>query len=644
LKTLGKKIISVIVALLFVANAATARRLVFIGLDGWAGNTYETSDMPYTKQLANEGALTLEKRAVLPSSSAVNWASIFMGVGPEVHGYLNWGSKAPEMQQPSGTVTKDNIFPTVFQEARRQHPDAHMAYFYEWDGMKYLADTLAFNHHEQTKDGETAAKVAAYIKANKPDVAVAIFNNPDHAGHSKGWGSPEYYAAMTELDKYVACIVEAVKEAGLADETTVMITGDHGGINKGHGSTSMDEINSPLVLWGSGVRKGVTITDMVMGYDLAATMAQILDVDIPDCWRGRNIAQAFDGYLPKTIFSGLQGKHHVQGIAVDKARGHVYFSFTTRLIKTDMAGNLIGSVDGLTGHLGCLTFNEADGKVYGSLEYKNDEIGRGIAGDKAGKRENAVYIAMFEADKIVRPDMKPEDDDVMQTVYLADVVKDYNATVKVNGKSVEHRYGCSGIDGVAFAPRPGEVDGNYILYVAYGIYGDTGRSDNDYQVLLTYDTRDWSKYAQPLEENRPHHSGPAKALGRYFVYTGNTSWGIQNLCYDPSSRTLFAAVYKGKKAEFPNYSLFAIDLSKGATKERLKGFGKTTGLTLPLKELGSYDAATGIYGWDFPYGSTGICALGDGLFYISHNSRKPEQSSTLHLYKWDGGTAPFRMK
>ena len=69
---------------------------------------------------------------------------------------------------------------------------------------------------------------------------------------------------------------------------------------------------------------------------------------------------------------------HVQGIAVDAKRECLYFSFTTCLVKTDMAGNLIGSVTGLVGHLGCIAFCEADGRVYGSLEYKNDIIGRNI--------------------------------------------------------------------------------------------------------------------------------------------------------------------------------------------------------------------------------------------------------------------------
>ncbi len=381
------KLIICLTALLLTAQTLTARRLVFIGLDGWAGNTYEQSDMPYVKQLAAEGAMTLEKRAVLPSSSAINWASIFMGAGPEVHGYLNWGSKAPEMQQPTGTVKTHNIFPTVFQLARQQKPDVRMGLFYEWDGIKYLTDTLAFDHHEQTKDGHTAQIAAEYIKANKPDVTVIVFDNPDHTGHSKGWGSPEYYATMTQLDKDVATIISAVKEAGMADDTVVMVTGDHGGSGTGHGGTSMAEVNSPLILWGAGIQPGTVITDMVIGYDLAATMAHIIGIDTPRCWRGRTIDQAFEGYLPRSIYSGLQGKHHVQGIAVDIARGYVYFSFTTRLVKTDMQGRFIGSIEGLTGHLGCLALNPDDGKIYASLEYKDDAIGRGISGEEATKRD-----------------------------------------------------------------------------------------------------------------------------------------------------------------------------------------------------------------------------------------------------------------
>ena len=82
--------------------------------------------------------------------------------------------------------------------------------------------------------------------------------------------------------------------------------------------------------------------------------------------------------LPKTISSGPFKAGHIQGIAIDTKQQHIYLSYTTMLIKTDYEGNILGSVVGLVGHLGDLTFNEKDGRVYGSLEYKDDSIGKGI--------------------------------------------------------------------------------------------------------------------------------------------------------------------------------------------------------------------------------------------------------------------------
>lgn len=329
--------------------------------------------------------------------------------------------------------------------------------------------------------------------------------------------------------------------------------------------------------------------------------------------------------LPDSVFSGYQGKHHVQGVAVDVARGHIYFSFTTRLVKTDLAGNQLGSVEGLTGHLGCLGLNPDNGKVYGSIEYKNDVIGTGIAGEAAKQWKSKFYIAMFDTEKINRPSMDASE--VMTTTELPEVAADYSSTVRNKGRKVEHRYGCSGIDGIAFAPLPGDPQGKKALYVAYGIYADTTRTDNDYQVLTAYDPETFRRQ------------------GRYFVYTGNTSWGIQNLCYNAENNTLMAAVYKGIKKGLPNYSLFAIDLARPAVKERLAGFdNKEKGLVLPLADAGLKDEVTGLRGWNFAWGATGLCPVGDGLFYISHNAKKPEQSSTIHLYRWTGDPkSPFEL-
>jgi hypothetical protein len=348
--------------------------------------------------------------------------------------------------------------------------------------------------------------------------------------------------------------------------------------------------------------------------------------------------------LPRTIYSGEQGPFHVQGIAVDLERGYFYFSFTTALLKTDLEGHLIGSVTGMTGHLGCMTLNPEDGRIYASIEYKHDEIGKGILNKLQGTENDAdtgFYIAIFDPDRITRPDMNAETENVMTTVYIREAVADCRAKVTNGGKEFEHRFGCSGIDGVTFAPKLGKKQGKkHYLYVAYGIYSDTLRTDNDYQVILAYDTKNWSRYEQPLTQKNLHKSGPQQPAHKYFVRTGNTSWGIQNLAYDKSTGNIYAAVYKGKKSIYPNYSLFVIDGHKAPRKMQLQGFDPAyKGEVLSLAEQGMYDAQSNTYGWMFKWGTTGLCPLGDGYFYISHNAKSKQtgcQSSTVHLYKWLG--------
>ena len=317
---------------------------------------------------------------------------------------------------------------------------------------------------------------------------------------------------------------------------------------------------------------------------------------------------------------------HIQGIAIDKKREFIYLSFTTSLVKADLEGNIIGSVKGIVGHLGCLAFNNEDGRVYGSLEYKNDIIGKGIPKtEKADiSFDDMFYIVSFDADKITRPDMDAEKDGIMTAVWLKDVCDDY----KYDG----HRYGCSGIDGITFAPKPGEKHGNCI-YVAYGIYRDNKRRDNDHQILLRFDSEKFTDYALPLNQYALHNSGPTIADERYFVYTGNTTYGIQNLEYDRENECLFAAVYKGKKFRFPNYSMYAVDMSQCAQLKKLKGL-RASGLILPLKRFPFFKAKGKICGCNFPFGSTGMISLGNGRFLFSEEFRDENGHGTdIYSYR-----------
>lgn len=273
-----------------------ANHVVLIGLDGWGAYSVEKADMPNLKKLMAEGSYTLKKRSVLPSSSAVNWASMFMGAGPELHGYTEWGSQTPEL--PSRVVDEDGIFPTVFGLLHRADPKAEIGCIYEWDGIRYVVDTLALTYDkhvaEASKEPDATARYAAeYIQRAKPNLVGVIFDNPDHVGHADGHDTPAYYQVLTKLDGYIGQIVAAVKEAGMLDDTVFIITADHGGINKGHGGKTMEEMETAFIISGKNIKKGYNFTESMMQFDVAPTIAWIFHLQQPQVWIGRPMKQVF---------------------------------------------------------------------------------------------------------------------------------------------------------------------------------------------------------------------------------------------------------------------------------------------------------------------------------------------------------------
>ena len=345
--------------------------------------------------------------------------------------------------------------------------------------------------------------------------------------------------------------------------------------------------------------------------------------------------------LPKKLSSGPWKAGHVQGIAVDANHEYVYISFTTLLVKMDMKGNVVGTVTGLLGHLGCLDFNEQDGRLYGSLEYKNDSIGKGIMKQEGSTKQldTGFYVAIFDVNKINRVGMNAERDGVMTTVLLKTVVEDYNAVVKgKSGEKLQHRHGCSGFDGITFGPSF-DGSGKWMCTIAYGIYGDTKRTDNDYQILLQYDTEKWAKYESPLSQDKMHKRGPSKPDGKYYVFTGNTRWGVQNLEYYKEENLWLLACYPGKKSTFSSYSFFCVDGNRPPVVRPLYGVGyEKVGPVLWFANTGRSDRKDlDVRGWQKQGGEFGMHSLGNGYFYIATASKSAEgKSATLHLARFVG--------
>ena len=267
----------------FTTKAQTpplANHVVLIGLDGWASHDFEKAhDVPNLLSLMNNGSYTMHKRSVIPSSSSVNWASMFMGAGPEVHGYTTWNSKTPEV---NSMVT-----------------NAETGCTYEWEGIKYVIDTLAISHVEYFKEDWQSVErncdhIVQYIIDKKPMLFIPVFDGIDGIGHSKGWYSEHYYDYLARIDVCVGRIIQALKDAGIYDDTIIIVTGDHGGHEQVHGTLAMEDMESPFVIFGKNVRSGYLIKEPVVQYDIAATIAYILGLETPSAWRGKPTIEVFN--------------------------------------------------------------------------------------------------------------------------------------------------------------------------------------------------------------------------------------------------------------------------------------------------------------------------------------------------------------
>ena len=286
------------IMVLSACRADKPSHVVIIGIDGWAASEFNAEEMPFCASLKEKGAWTLDKRCVIPTASAINWMTLFSGVQPEYHGYSKWNSCRPDFD-PAWTDSRGEV-PTIFHLLRSQKPESNIMCTYGWDVIASLVDSTAMDslvHFEMSAEGDSleVEYVNAYFKEHKPTLSLVYFANLDHNGHQFGWKSPEYHSYMTWMDEMVRRVVEGIREAGMEDDTVVVLTTDHGGYGKAHGGQYYNEVlKTPLFIWGKGIKKGCEITAPTIQMDITATVAEILDVKTPAHWTGRVLEEIFE--------------------------------------------------------------------------------------------------------------------------------------------------------------------------------------------------------------------------------------------------------------------------------------------------------------------------------------------------------------
>ena len=128
----------------------------------------------------------------------------------------------------------------------------------------------------------------------KPDFLFVHFDHVDHAGHKYGHMTEEYKAAVYKADSITGEVIKALKKAGIYEQTIILVTADHGGIGKGHGGTTREEIEIPWIISGPGIKRNHKVSATVHQKDTAPTISKIFGLTVPACWSGKAVTEIFE--------------------------------------------------------------------------------------------------------------------------------------------------------------------------------------------------------------------------------------------------------------------------------------------------------------------------------------------------------------
>ncbi|ATP55800.1 nucleotide pyrophosphatase [Pedobacter ginsengisoli] len=288
------KIKALIVSLLVLAHTGLyAQRVVIVGLDGFSTEGFKATKHPNIDKLFEKGLITLTNRPVMPSVTLPNWTSHLTGQGPEEHGITandwtlsNHPLKAIEIDQ-------DGYSPSIFKLLKDKKPSAKTAFYYNWAELinpinkKYLNE-ISFEEGDQYQ--ANYAKALKFIEQNRNDPTLVFLYSvhTDHAGHGFGWMSPQYIAAIEEVDVEIGSFIDKLKEQNLYNDTYFLLITDHGGIKKGHGGVSMNEMQIPWAITGKKIKNlGVTNSFFNSNKNTSLVLAKIFGLkDIPASWTG----------------------------------------------------------------------------------------------------------------------------------------------------------------------------------------------------------------------------------------------------------------------------------------------------------------------------------------------------------------------
>jgi predicted AlkP superfamily pyrophosphatase or phosphodiesterase len=276
-------------------SGAVTDNVVLVSIDGLRPDAIDAFGARTLQRLMREGTYTLAATTILPSKTLPSHTSMLTGEDVDEHG-ITWNSN---QTQAHGHVD----VPTIFDVARRQ--GLPTAAFFAKTKFEHLQREGSLDYTQAPSNrlwgllggkwpvSKTLGDVERYLEGNRPRLLFVHVGEPDYAGHRNGWMTPRYGEAVRTADAAVARLLAAADRAYGAGGYTLIVTADHGGHDRDHGSSDPRDVTIPWIAWGKGVQAGTRVAGAVRTFDTASTALWLLGLAEPSDWTGTPVVAAF---------------------------------------------------------------------------------------------------------------------------------------------------------------------------------------------------------------------------------------------------------------------------------------------------------------------------------------------------------------
>ena len=215
-----------------VFSAEQLSNVLIISIDALHPDVLQQTKIPTISKLIKSGTYTLDGRSTVPPKTLIAHKAMLTGLSPEESG------KVDNDWMPGETTVKND---TIFDDAKSN--GFKTGYFFSKEKLGYLVNN-AVDVHEWSQDGAIDS-ADAFIKTTGRHFVFLHISGLDQMGPQYGWLSPEYLEELSFIDDYLSSLVKTAIDKR---NYLVIITSDHAGHGKIHGSDHPEDYRLPLIV------------------------------------------------------------------------------------------------------------------------------------------------------------------------------------------------------------------------------------------------------------------------------------------------------------------------------------------------------------------------------------------------------------